>query len=49
VVTGYASEQTAEECMQRGAYGYLRKPFELEELRSLVDRALSHRLAAAQH
>jgi DNA-binding NtrC family response regulator len=47
VVTGYASEQTAAECVRRGAYGYLRKPFEVEDLRALVDRALSHRLATA--
>ena len=36
VATGYASEQTAAECMRRGAYGYLRKPFELAELRTLI-------------
>jgi DNA-binding NtrC family response regulator len=47
VVTGYASEQTAAECVRRGAYGYLLKPFEIEDLRSLVDGALAHRLAAA--
>lgn len=47
VATGYASEQTAAECMRRRAFGYLRKPFELEELRSLVERALAQRVAAA--
>jgi len=46
VVTGYASEQTAAECMKRGAYGYLRKPFELDDLRALIDRALALRAAA---
>jgi DNA-binding NtrC family response regulator len=40
VATGYASEQTAAECMKRGAYGYLRKPFELSDLRALIARAL---------
>jgi DNA-binding NtrC family response regulator len=48
IVTGYASEETAVECLERGAYGYLRKPFELDELRALVDRALARRLAAAR-
>jgi DNA-binding NtrC family response regulator len=43
VVTGYASEQTAADCVKRGAYGYLRKPFELEDLRTLIDRALARR------
>jgi len=47
VVTGFASEETAAECMRRGAYGYLRKPFEIGDLRSLVDRALERRSAAA--
>lgn len=48
VVTGYASEQTAAECMKRGAYGYLRKPFELDDLRALIDRALALRSAEAR-
>ena len=48
VLTGYASEQTAAECMKRGAYGYLRKPFELDDLRALIDHALAQRLAAAR-
>jgi DNA-binding NtrC family response regulator len=46
VVTGYASEQTAAECMERGAYGYLRKPFELGDLRALVEGALQRRCDA---
>jgi DNA-binding NtrC family response regulator len=49
VVTGYASEQTAAECIKLGAYGYLRKPFELEDLRALIDRALARRAGAAHH
>jgi DNA-binding NtrC family response regulator len=48
VLTGYASEQTAAECMRRGAYGYLRKPFELADLRALIERALARRAAAVQ-
>jgi DNA-binding NtrC family response regulator len=49
VVTGYASEQTAAECIRRGAYGYLRKPFELGELRPLIEGALARRAAAVAH
>jgi DNA-binding NtrC family response regulator len=47
VVTGYASEQTAAECIRLGAYGYLRKPFEIAELRPLIDGALARRAAGA--
>jgi DNA-binding NtrC family response regulator len=49
VVTGYASEQTAAECIKLGAYGYLRKPFELDDLRALIDRALARRAGTAHH
>ena len=48
VVTGYASEQTAAECMKRGAYGYLTKPFELADLLPLIGGALARRTAAAR-
>jgi DNA-binding NtrC family response regulator len=47
VVTGYASEQTAAECIRLGAYGYLRKPFEVAELRGLIDGALANRAVGA--
>lgn len=47
VVTGYASEQTAAECIRLGAYGYLRKPFEIGELRPLIDGALARRASGA--
>jgi DNA-binding NtrC family response regulator len=48
VVTGYASDQTAAECMTRGAYGYLTKPFELADLLPLIGGALARRTAAAK-
>ena len=47
IATGYANEVTAAECVRRGAYGYLRKPFELAELRGLLERALVERAQAA--
>jgi len=42
VVTAYASIETAVQAMKDGAYDYLRKPIEPEELFLLVDRALEH-------
>jgi DNA-binding NtrC family response regulator len=47
IATGYATEQAAAECIRRGAYAYLRKPFELAELRAVVDRALEQRAREA--
>jgi DNA-binding NtrC family response regulator len=39
VATGYASVETAVACMKRGAYDYIQKPFDLPELKLLLDRA----------
>jgi DNA-binding NtrC family response regulator len=39
VATGYASVETAVACMKRGAYDYIQKPFDLTELKLLLDRA----------
>jgi DNA-binding NtrC family response regulator len=39
VATGYASVETAVACMKRGAYDYIEKPFDLTELKLLLDRA----------
>ena len=41
IATGYASDETAGVCMQRGAYDFIRKPFDLRDLQALLDRALS--------
>ncbi|MCL6477822.1 MAG: sigma-54 dependent transcriptional regulator [Peptococcaceae bacterium] len=41
VITAYASVPTAVEAMKRGAYDYITKPFDLEELRNLIRRALN--------
>ena len=40
VVTGFATVSSAVEAMRKGAYHYLAKPFKVEELRLLVQRAL---------
>jgi CheY-like chemotaxis protein len=42
VATGYASVGTAVECMKRGAYDFIQKPYDLEELRLLLERAMQH-------
>jgi DNA-binding NtrC family response regulator len=40
VITGHASVDTAVEAMRRGAYHYVAKPFKINELRAVVDKAL---------
>lgn len=40
LITAYGSEQVAAEALRAGAYDYLAKPFELEELRAVVRNAL---------
>ncbi len=42
LMTAYASVQTAVEAMKLGAYDYIQKPFEVEEIKLLVDRTLEH-------
>ena len=40
MITAFASTETAIEALQHGAYDYIIKPFRMEELRSIVRRAL---------
>src|SRR5439155_18080488 len=42
MMTAYASIATAVEAMKRGAFDYLSKPVDLDELCVVVDKALSH-------
>ncbi|MFH0783586.1 MAG: sigma-54 dependent transcriptional regulator [Pseudomonadota bacterium] len=44
VITGYASVDTAVEAMQHGAYYYIAKPFKINELRAIVEKALEKNL-----
>jgi DNA-binding NtrC family response regulator len=42
MITAYGSEKVAVEAMKAGAYDYLPKPFELDELRLVVEKAFEH-------
>lgn len=40
VVTGFASDATAANCLREGAYDIVTKPFDLNQLLSLIEKAL---------
>jgi DNA-binding NtrC family response regulator len=42
LMTAFASVNTAVEAMRMGAYDYIQKPFDGEEIKLLVDRTLEH-------
>lgn len=42
VITGFATLDVSIEAIKRGAYDFLQKPFKLEELENVLDRALEH-------
>ncbi len=44
LITAFASQQTAVEAMRLGAYDYLIKPFEMEELVLRVERIMKHKM-----
>lgn len=43
IITGYASIESAVEALKKGAYDYIRKPFEIEELSKRVKNALDQK------
>ncbi len=47
VMTAYGTSRTAIEAMQLGAYDYLTKPFDLDDLVNLVQKALAHHTVSA--
>ncbi len=49
LMTAYATAQTAVEAMKRGAYDYLIKPFDFEELRLKIDRILNQKKLQAEN
>ena len=42
MITAYGSEKLAVEAMKSGAYDYLPKPFEIDELRLVVEKVFEH-------
>jgi FixJ family two-component response regulator len=42
IITGYATLGVSIEAIKRGAYDFVQKPFKLEELEAVLDRALEH-------
>jgi DNA-binding NtrC family response regulator len=48
VMTAFSTWDTAVEAMRLGAYGYIRKPFDNDEVRTLVQRALTQKHLFAQ-
>src|SRR5579871_4828801 len=45
IMTGYASVETAVQALKQGAYDYITKPIDPDELSHLVSKALEHRRA----
>jgi len=43
VITAYSTWDTAVEAMRLGAYGYIKKPFENDNIKSVVERAIESR------
>lgn len=49
VITGFATVPTAVEAMKTGAFDYLQKPFNLEDFRITIQRALSYNEAVSEN
>jgi DNA-binding NtrC family response regulator len=49
MITAYGSEKVAVEAMKSGAYDYLPKPFEVDELRLVVEKMFEHLDLAAEN
>lgn len=49
VITGFATVQTAVDAMKAGAFDYLQKPFNLEEFKLTIHRALSYNEAVSEN
>ncbi len=43
IMTAYSSVETAVEALKNGAYDYLTKPLDFDELRLAMERAMDHR------
>ena len=45
MITGYASVDSAIECIKKGAFHYIEKPFKLDEVRAIVKEAIKKKLS----
>jgi len=48
MITAFASTETAISAMKEGAYDYVTKPFKVDELRIVIDKALEKKLLPAK-
>lgn len=48
IITGYATLDASIEAIKRNVYDFLQKPFKLEEMETVLDRALEHARLQAQ-
>ncbi|HXK24666.1 MAG TPA: sigma-54 dependent transcriptional regulator [Myxococcota bacterium] len=49
VMTAFASTETAIEAMKAGAYDYVTKPFKVDEMRVVVEKALEKKLLSSEN
>ena len=49
IVTAFATTENAVQAMKLGAYDYVLKPFKVDELRLVIDKALEHRALVAEN
>ncbi len=49
IMTGYASVETAVQALKNGAYDYVTKPFDPDDIANVVRNALSHRRAQQEN
>jgi two-component system response regulator HydG len=49
IMTGYASVETAVQALKNGAYDYVMKPFDPDDIANVVRNALSHRRAQQEN
>jgi two-component system response regulator PilR (NtrC family) len=49
VMTAFASAETAIEAMKAGAYDYVTKPFKVDEMRVVLEKALEKKLLASEN
>lgn len=43
IMTGFATLDTAIDAMRNGAFDYIKKPFQLEELKEIIDRIIEYK------